>query len=435
MVNKVLQTDIVNLLTNGQSAATLVNDVKRAINQVIDEGGVTDTVPIEKGGTGGITAEEARTNLGAAKDQLASASNNGLISTADKVRLDNALLETLQFWEPTVTDGVIDVSSYPTNRAGKFYEISGLVSPAFFTAFNRTLDNGDVVPFDRLGVPTDLWYNVIGIAGQNYYLAAADAEEVGYKKFSATPCSCDELELSATIAAANTEYQIGQWITNGTFNVQTIKSGPWQFNLHINRTGGSSSSNPFIRAKVFELDGGIETELFSVISNIIEDSGDQFITLDYVLQNDITIDGKPLIVRLYAEREGGTSTDLSVFVGGNTRASYVETTLDIAILGINDIDGLPEALYPESKTANEVTFAAPAFHGDVTPLTGNITHDLTGANAGVEATIYHNDTTEPTYPAEWVKLGSGAYANSVLNTIIARYINSSRIEYVITQDA
>lgn len=184
MVNKVLQADVENLQTNGFSAAALVNDTKRAINEIIEQGGTGSIIPVVQGGTGASTAAEARTNLGAAKDELATPSVKGLMSTADKVRLESTLLHS-------------------TNKAGA-----------------------------------------------------------------------------------------------------------------------------------------------------------------------------------------------------------------------------------------AVVFTDNAFYGTaVAPITANITHDIASAKPGVEISIYHNHSVAPTYPAEWVLLGSGTYATSVLNTIIARYVSSTRIEYVITQEA
>lgn len=91
---------------------------------------------------------------------------------------------------------------------------------------------------------------------------------------------------------------------------------------------------------------------------------------------------------------------------------------------------------PQSKAGAEVEFTTPAFYGSyAAPISSNITHDLVGAKAGVEVTIYHNDDVAPTFPTEWVLLGTGEYVTNTLNIIIARYIDSGRIEYVITQEA
>lgn len=266
MVDSILQADIENLETNGFSAATLINDTKRAVNEIIAQNGVLSVVPITMGGTGASTALQARTNLSAALDQLSSSSSKGLMSSTQFNKLARLIETVLRAWEPVVDEGVIDISQYPTSAAGRFYEVQGLVSPAYFPPFDRQLDNGDIIAFDLSGNPSDIF---------------------------------------------------------------------------------------------------------------------------------------------------------------NT-----------ASLGIDDIYGLEDALYPQSKAGAEVEFTTPAFYGSVaTPITSNITHDLVGAKVGVEVTIYHNDDIAPTFPTEWVLLGTGDYVTDSLNIVIARYIDSGRIEYVITQEA
>ena len=107
--------------------------------------------------------------------------------------------------------------------------------------------------------------------------------------------------------------------------------------------------------------------------------------------------------------------------------------LDI-ISGIDDIQGLPEALYLNDKAGSEVAFDAPGVYGLSSPLSGSVTSTLTSAKRGVECRIYHNDATW-SEPAGWVKLGSGAYAPGETNIIIAQFVGGTRIEYVITQES
>lgn len=67
------------------------------------------------------------------------------------------------------------------------------------------------------------------------------------------------------------------------------------------------------------------------------------------------------------------------------------------------------------------------------PETGNITESLTSARAGLIQRMYHNNGTEPTYPAGWVQVGSGTYQTSTLNIIHFMWISGTRVEYWITQ--
>lgn len=72
------------------------------------------------------------------------------------------------------------------------------------------------------------------------------------------------------------------------------------------------------------------------------------------------------------------------------------------------------------------------YNSATTAVNTNITNNLTGAKRGIVQKIYHNHTTEPTYPGGWVKLG-GTYTNSVLNIIFAEWVEGSRVEYWIVK--
>lgn len=97
------------------------------------------------------------------------------------------------------------------------------------------------------------------------------------------------------------------------------------------------------------------------------------------------------------------------------------------------------------STSAVIAFASPAVHaaswnastGTPTGLTANITESLIGAIPNVTQTIYHNHTSAPTFPANWVKIGFAGYVVSTLNIIHCRFVktgsSTSRIEYWITQ--
>lgn len=85
-------------------------------------------------------------------------------------------------------------------------------------------------------------------------------------------------------------------------------------------------------------------------------------------------------------------------------------------------------------TTSEIIFSSPLIWEDYyTPKTGNITADLTDARLGVVQKIYHEDGSEPTFPAGWVLIGSGTYDTTVLNIIYAEWVGDSRVEYWIVQ--
>jgi hypothetical protein len=87
-----------------------------------------------------------------------------------------------------------------------------------------------------------------------------------------------------------------------------------------------------------------------------------------------------------------------------------------------------------SSTGVVVSFSASyIYNSPVSPGTGNITDDLTGAKLGIVQKIYHNSGSSPTVPAGWVKLGSGVYIPSTLNIIYAEWVSGSRVEYWIVK--
>lgn len=87
-------------------------------------------------------------------------------------------------------------------------------------------------------------------------------------------------------------------------------------------------------------------------------------------------------------------------------------------------------------TGTAITFTGQTiYNSDTAPATSNITNDLTAAKKGIVQKIYHNNATEPTYPAGWVLVGGGTYATGVLNIIYAEWCGGTRVEYWIVQEA
>jgi hypothetical protein len=74
------------------------------------------------------------------------------------------------------------------------------------------------------------------------------------------------------------------------------------------------------------------------------------------------------------------------------------------------------------------------YYNSTSPATGNITNNLTSANLGLIQKIYHNDTSEPTYPAGWVLMGDAIYFTSTLNIIYAEWAGGTRVEYWYVQE-
>lgn len=401
MVDKVLFSDVENLQTTGQSAASLVNDLKRAVNEVIDTG-VGEVLPVLKGGTGADNADDARTNLMAAKDVLATTSTKGLMSAGDKVRVDDAAQRSSN---ETITgdwdfEGLLTKDTYPV------------------------LTQNDSLPTH---VP--------------YYFGATAADIPDYRYFYPYPCGCVSEEITATLTNPATEYLLEEWVTNGGFGSQRIPTGVWTFYMYLRKSSASGSPGITARVKVYKLDESLTEELlFTAESDTVTSDTIDLYTFSHTIQTEIPLLlTDRLIVRVYGYRASNPSQNLIMRVAGEDFSSYVDTTLGSSRTTITDVVGLQDALDAKvdiesaSNTGTEVEFIEDAFYNITTSGTGNITHDLTGAKRGVEVTIYHNDSSAPTFPAEWVLVGTGSYTISVTNIIIARYISATRIEYVITQ--
>ena len=67
------------------------------------------------------------------------------------------------------------------------------------------------------------------------------------------------------------------------------------------------------------------------------------------------------------------------------------------------------------------------------PSTSNLTDNLTSAVYGIVQKIYSQKSPEPTYPAGWVNIGTGAYSLSAVNIIYAEWSGGTRVEYWIVQ--
>jgi len=125
--------------------------------------------------------------------------------------------------------------------------------------------------------------------------------------------------------------------------------------------------------------------------------------------------------------QGKVKTDLLTLA-----RTYQLPDVDGTIAITDDLSGLmPYAVSPPAST---ISFEKPYIYSSFTiPTNVNpIVDSLTGARRGVVQKIYHNNATEPTYPAGWVKL-FGTYTNSATNIIYAEWCEGSRVEYWIVE--
>ena len=148
--------------------------------------------------------------------------------------------------------------------------------------------------------------------------------------------------------------------------------------------------------------------------------------------------------------------DRSVILGGSGITGTTDDTVYVPILNINNIvsggtsvnnlgiDASGNVVTGTaggggtdtvSATTTQIDFTAPKiFYKYTNQATGNISEDLTGAKLGITQKIYHNDASEPTYPAGWVLMGDGIYFTSQLNIIYCEWSEGSRVEYWYVQE-
>lgn len=87
-----------------------------------------------------------------------------------------------------------------------------------------------------------------------------------------------------------------------------------------------------------------------------------------------------------------------------------------------------------STTGTLISFVAQTvYNTPLAPATGDITDYLIGAVIGIVQKIYHDDSSTPTFPVGWVKLGGGNYTTGTLNIIYCEWISDTRVEYWVTQ--
>lgn len=119
------------------------------------------------------------------------------------------------------------------------------------------------------------------------------------------------------------------------------------------------------------------------------------------------------------------------------------TTLSGSNTGDQDLSGYAttssvasKANYAIGGSGSVIDFTTPTvFNSPASPSSANLTDDLTNARIGVVQKIYSNKSVEPTYPAGWVKVGTGSYTTSALNIIFVEWVSGTRCEYWITKPA
>jgi hypothetical protein len=121
--------------------------------------------------------------------------------------------------------------------------------------------------------------------------------------------------------------------------------------------------------------------------------------------------------------------------GVTTIAPSQNAVFDALDLKQNNLGYIPLPTNAGTATGATLSFVTDRIYGTIaSPVTGNITADVTGAQLGVTNIIIHNSGTAPTFSSEYKKLsGSGNYIVSVVNYIYCTFITSTEIIYSINQ--
>lgn len=88
-----------------------------------------------------------------------------------------------------------------------------------------------------------------------------------------------------------------------------------------------------------------------------------------------------------------------------------------------------------TATGTTLSFITDKVYGTIaSPITGNITADVTGGQLGVTNIVIHNSATGPSFSSEYKRLtGSSNYLINNINYIFCTYISSTEIIYSINQ--
>lgn len=100
----------------------------------------------------------------------------------------------------------------------------------------------------------------------------------------------------------------------------------------------------------------------------------------------------------------------------------------------NEIDrAISVSIFEQVETAGAgITFEkSKIYNSPDDPTYGEIVQSLDGAVTGTVQKIYHQDSSKPTFPDNWVNIGGGDYVDDEVNIIYAYYISDDRIEYQI----
>jgi hypothetical protein len=328
----------------------------------------------------------------------------------------------------------------------------------------------------------------------SFFLFAGASDISGYKKALTSPSS--GTAQNSTVAASSGENTIVKFATELNYpNQDFLNSG--FFKIHFHASKSSSSGNIKIYAKIYKRDlAGIETLLTttsltaselttsivdyncevykSTISDLLttdriviefiavnSGSGSPTVSLFYENGYDSRFDIPVTAVdpNLFEKTENKTNSItgnetstvkfpavkaiIDYFTGARIRSILGVSTLSGSNTGDQDLSGYATTAnlanklpYTIAVTGSNISFDTPKIYNTPSaPSTADLTNTLSGSMLGVVQKIYSNKSVEPTYPAGWVKVGTGTYTAGALNIIFVEWVSGTRCEYWITKPA
>jgi hypothetical protein len=328
-----------------------------------------------------------------------------------------------------------------------------------------------------------------GGASVSYYLNGSISQGtiggVAFKEMNRTPI----LGLGTNFTLTNTNNYIASFLTDvADPNQLNIPAGNWNCELYFNVS--NNSGNPSFYIELYKYDGVTFTLIASSSINpefITNGTQVDLYTTAIPVPQTTLLATDRLAVRVHVNTSGSRTVTLhtednnlcqviTTFSTGLTALNGLTSQVQYFAVGTSGIDfnissvtdthtfNLPTAsatnrgalssvdwtifnnkqnalgYIPLPTTAGTATGAILSFITDrvygtiASPITGNITADVTGAQLGVTNIIIHNSGTAPTFSSEYKKLsGSGNYIVSVVNYIYCTFITSTEIIYSINQ--
>jgi len=173
--------------------------------------------------------------------------------------------------------------------------------------------------------------------------------------------------------------------------------------------------------QIFDVSGSYiqQLEVGGILTNTLESVGNT------TIGNDLAV-------------VGGLNVSQSTNIQGNLSATNLIVVSGVTsnTVSANTISATTYQNLPQTTSANTATihFSSSTIFGSYSsPLSTNITDNLSGSKLGITQKIYHNSGTSPSVPAGWVLLGSTTYQTSVINIIYAEWSEDSRVEYWIVR--